>query len=64
VVEEFYLHGKTYEQIGKTQGLSVKDVENYLVSARKKIFQIISDILAETVDSEEDLRKELQELFG
>jgi hypothetical protein len=39
-------------------------VGNYLVASRKRLYEIIVDILAETVTSERDLQEEIEELFG
>jgi RNA polymerase sigma-70 factor (ECF subfamily) len=59
----FYFEGRSYEQIAQARGMSVKDVENRLAAARKRLAAAVADVVAETVEGPDALREELRALF-
>lgn len=63
-LDEFYFRHRSYEEIARELKISPKAVERDLASARKRLGEMVADLVAETVTSPEDLQRELETLFG
>lgn len=67
VFREYYLDQSEevdYEALAARHGISRTDVSNYLTHAKRVFREILTDLVAETVNGPEDLREELRSLFG
>jgi RNA polymerase sigma-70 factor (ECF subfamily) len=67
VFRDFYLgeQGKvTHEELAAKYGVSLTDVNNYLMDAKRAFREILKDLLSETVERSEDLHAEFKALFG
>ncbi len=53
-----------YLKIAEKNGITVKDVSNYLTHAKRKLKDAVTRLVAETVGDWEDLQFELNSLFG
>lgn len=63
-LDEFYFDHRSYEEIARDLKISPKAVEHDLAAARKRLGEIVADLVAQTVTSPEDLQRELEALFG
>lgn len=53
----------TYAQMGEDLGVSMAAIDNHLSMARKRLYRHIREIVAESVDTPEALREELELFF-
>lgn len=53
----------TYADLAASLGIKPTDVDNHLASARKGLYQMVRDILAESVDGPAALQSELEVFF-
>jgi RNA polymerase sigma factor (sigma-70 family) len=60
----YYTGHKSYRQVAEEVGLTMKDVENTLAASRRKLQSMVIDLVAETVQTPDDLALEMTELFG
>lgn len=51
-------------EIGASMGLSEDDVHNYLKDARRRLKEMIREVISESVSTPEALEEEMAELFG
>jgi len=54
----------TYEEVARRLGLKKSDVRNYLSVCRQRIFLLLRDRIRDTVQTEDEVKRELEELFG
>ncbi len=67
VFREFYLSPTDdvdHRTLASAHGISVDDVGNFLMSAKRRFRQIVTRLVAETVRTERDLQEEMKALFG
>lgn len=65
VLERYELvGGATYEEVAKELGISIWDVTNYLVDARRKLRAAIERRIRPYCRTEKEFHDELKELFG
>lgn len=53
----------SYEDVGRALGLKTRTVKKYLMVARRRFQYAVRDAMAETVDTHENLEREMKELF-
>lgn len=64
---DFYLRGgeaPAYKDLAARHGVAESNVTNLLTHAKRRFREIITQLVSETVGSEEELRDELRSLFG
>jgi RNA polymerase sigma-70 factor (ECF subfamily) len=64
---DYYLKGpeaQTYRDLASLHGIQESTVHNYLTDARRRFRAVLVDLVAETVGSPDELRAEINELFG
>lgn len=54
----------SYRDLAARHGVTETDVSNHLMEAKRRFRAILTGLVAETVQSEGDLREELESLFG
>ncbi|HXX94573.1 MAG TPA: hypothetical protein VEN81_13140, partial [Planctomycetota bacterium] len=54
----------SYEELGERLDLKPDDVKNHLTLARREYREAVRDVVADTVDSGEDLKREMALLLG
>lgn len=54
----------TYAEVAEATGVAVTDVTNFLSRARRRLYEVIRDVVAESVDGEEALREELDSILS
>jgi RNA polymerase sigma factor (sigma-70 family) len=67
VFHSAYLDGTskaTHQELSAKHGISPSDVNNYVMDAKRRLREILKDLLAETVGGSEELQGEYRELFG
>jgi RNA polymerase sigma factor (sigma-70 family) len=67
VFRDYYLSPSgdlNYREMAAKHGISEVDVSNHLMLAKRRFRAILTDLVAETVENEEDLQDELRTLFG
>jgi len=67
VFRDYFLAGAAglnYRALAERYAISEVDVSNFLMHAKNRYRAILTDIVAETVENEEELRDELKALFG
>lgn len=55
--------GASYEELGRTLGISVEDVRNRIRAARARYRDAILDVIRSTTETEDEAREELRELL-
>lgn len=53
----------SYEDVGRELGLKTRTVKKYLTIARRRFQYAVRDAMADTVDTQENLAREMEELF-
>src|SRR6185436_4509455 len=67
VFRDYFLAGSAdanYRSLASRYGISEVDVSNFLMHAKNLYRAILTDLVAETVENEDELRDELKALFG
>ena len=67
VFRDYFLSGgreMDYKEVAAKYGITVVAVSNYLMEAKRRFRGALSDLVAETVQTPEDLREELRALLG
>ncbi len=66
VFRDYHLEGSDagYRETAAKYGISEIDVSNHLMRTKQRLQAIMTDLVAETVQGEEELREELRSLFG
>jgi RNA polymerase sigma-70 factor (ECF subfamily) len=68
VFHDYFFGGRDSEpkrqEIAGRYSITLSDLKNHLVDAKRRFREVLSSLVAETVERPEDLREELRTLFG